>query len=75
SMVIADLNENMGDNFLWDQERIKKISSVMSNSFKAIRSRHRGGLYSDLIERLKKKEERYFPYFENPNYFKYPFIL
>ncbi len=75
SMVIADLKKNLEEGFLWKDERINKISSIVSHSFKAIRSRHRGSLYSDLIDKMKNGDEYFSQNFKKQKVFKYPFIL
>ena len=54
NLYLIDLDgKNLG-NFLWDRERLERISRVESNTYQAVGSRHRGALYSDLIESLKR---------------------
>ncbi len=75
--VIADLGGEWSDDFLWQSPRIEKIRSVSSLSYKALRSRHRGVLYNDLIERIRgdelSAEER--GMLEGPMRFRFPHIL
>jgi hypothetical protein len=51
--VVADLNLDLEDNFLWHPRRLANIASIRSNKYRAIQSRHRGALYSALIQKLK----------------------
>ncbi len=73
--VIADLNEDLSDNFLWNKERLNLIHSVKSLTFKAIGSRHRGSLYSSLIEKMKEDGSGVNEKSGNNCSFKYPYIL
>ncbi|MBU1565592.1 MAG: hypothetical protein KJ630_08180 [Proteobacteria bacterium] len=52
SHVLSDLNGTMDKGFLWHQDRLKRITSVKSLTYQAIRSRHRGTLYSHTMENL-----------------------
>ena len=53
--VIADLANNWRDDFLWNAERLNKIKSVDSRTYPAIASRHRGIMYSQIIQNLMEK--------------------
>jgi organic radical activating enzyme len=55
--IIADLTGKWRDDFLWQRKRLGRIQSVNSRKYPAINSRHRGMLFSHLIERFKKGEE------------------
>jgi MoaA/NifB/PqqE/SkfB family radical SAM enzyme len=55
--VLANLSEKWHRDFLWHPDRQKRIESVNSSTYSALNSRHRGALYSDLIERLKQNED------------------
>jgi len=50
--VIADVAAHWKDDFLWQPGRLERIRSVSSRTYPALGSRHRGMLYSDLIERM-----------------------
>jgi cyclic pyranopterin phosphate synthase len=50
--VLADLRTNLAEDFLWHQSRHERIMKVSSSSYPALRSRHRGVLYNDLIQTL-----------------------
>jgi MoaA/NifB/PqqE/SkfB family radical SAM enzyme len=52
--VIGDLSGGPRDGFLWERERMKRIADVRSQTYPAIRSRHRGVLYSGFLEGLKR---------------------
>ncbi len=54
SHVIAELGNSWRDDFLWDQARLDRIASISSRTYAAIRSRHRGELYSHFLEALKR---------------------
>ncbi|MCJ7580948.1 MAG: hypothetical protein MUP98_10495, partial [Candidatus Aminicenantes bacterium] len=55
--VLSNLSEKWHRDFLWHPDRQNRIESVSSNTYSALNSRHRGALYSDLIERLKQSED------------------
>ncbi len=52
--VIADLGAGIEPGFLWAPERVANITAQDSGTYSAQRSRHRGVLYNDFIERLKQ---------------------
>jgi len=69
--ALADVAGGWREDFLHQPERLHRIRSINSRTYTALRSRHRGVLYNDLIERLSrsggfKKEE---------SNFSFPFIL
>ncbi len=51
--ALADVAGDWRTDFLHRPERLEKIRSIDSRSYTALSSRHRGVLYSDLIERMK----------------------
>ena len=55
--VISEVAGHCLPGFLWTEERLAHIRSVESRSYPPLDSRHRGVLYSDLIERLLKREK------------------
>jgi len=55
--VVADLN-NWDDDFLWRQERLRRIHSVSSRTYSGMGSRHRGVMYSHIIQNLIDQNER-----------------
>lgn len=56
--VVADVAARGASGFLFDPDRAKRIAAATSANYGAIGSRHRGVLYSDYIERLKRRPER-----------------
>ena len=52
NFVIADLGGFNNGNLLWKKERFEKINSFRSQTYSAVKSRHRGVLYNHLIESL-----------------------
>ena len=54
---IWDLNKDWRDDFLWDNKRLELIKSINSQNYLPIKSRHRGVLYNDFINRLKKDSQ------------------
>jgi MoaA/NifB/PqqE/SkfB family radical SAM enzyme len=52
--IIADLSGKWHDDFLWQKDRRRRIKAVSSNTYPAIGSRHRGMLFSHLIEEFKQ---------------------
>jgi hypothetical protein len=52
--IIADVAGDWRDDFLWQSERLRRIRAVNSQTFPAIGSRHRGILYNNLIEQLRR---------------------
>ncbi len=55
--AIANVARDWRNDFLWQRERLERIKSVSSQTYTALASRHRGVLYNDLIERLKREEK------------------
>lgn len=53
--IVADFKKDMKDGFLWRRERFEGINEISSKTYSAIGSRHRGVLYSDLIEKILNK--------------------
>ncbi len=53
NFVVCDINETGVSSFLRDPKRLQTISSISSDTYSALRSRHRGVLYNHLIERMK----------------------
>jgi sulfatase maturation enzyme AslB (radical SAM superfamily) len=56
--VIADLNDNWCDDFLWQSERLKRIESINSRTYPAVGSRHRGVLYNQVLQDLINSGKR-----------------
>ena len=73
--VIADLNNGFGDGFLWDPDRLQRIAFHSSGNYEALRSRHRGVLYNDFIERLKRGDPAAEQILNEPPLFSFPHIL
>ncbi len=55
--AIADVAGDWAADFLWRRERLERISSINSRNYSAIGSRHRGVLYNDFIERIRRGEK------------------
>jgi len=55
--IIADLSGKWQDAFLWQKERLNRIKAVSSKTYPAIGSRHRGMLFSHLIEEFKQNRK------------------
>jgi len=55
--IIADLT-SWHDDFLSRRERLKRIESVSSRTYAALASRHRGIMYSQIIQNLMEQETR-----------------
>ncbi len=53
--VLADVANDWGDDFLWRKSRMENIQTVKSGTYPALRSRHRGVLYNDFIERIRSR--------------------
>jgi MoaA/NifB/PqqE/SkfB family radical SAM enzyme len=73
--VTADLNNGWGEDFLWRPERLERIASHTSGNYPALGSRHRGVLYNDYIERLKRLDPAAEAVLCDPPLFRYPHIL
>ncbi|MEW6366320.1 MAG: radical SAM protein [Acidobacteriota bacterium] len=75
--VIADLGNEPSENFLWESPRLEKIRPVSSMNYRALRSRHRGVLYNDLIERIRCDElsAEETGILEGPRKYRFPHIL
>ena len=54
--VLADLGKSMEEDFLWQEERLKRMR-YSSRNYACIGSRHRTVLYNDLIEGLRTGRE------------------
>lgn len=55
--VIADLSQDWDDKFLWRQSRLARIRKADSRTYPSVGGRHRGILYSDLLQKLKTGQE------------------
>ena len=55
--VIADFHEDDRPDILWDAGRLDLISSIHSQSYSALQSRHRSILYNHFLERLLRQEK------------------
>lgn len=73
--VMADMNNGWREDFLWQPERIKRVAYHNSGNYQAMGSRHRGVLYNDYIERLKRREPAAEKILSEPPLFRYPHIL
>ena len=75
--VLSDVASSWDSDFLWKRVRLERINSIKSNLYPALKSRHRGVLYNDLIERMLRirspLEERFL--LQKPEDFKFPHIL
>ena len=73
--IIADLSKELKEDFLWKEDRLNNILSVKSDTYPAIGSRHRGALYSDLIEKIKINEPKAISIINREIDFRFPRIL
>lgn len=73
--VMADLSNGFHADFLRDSARLQRISSHTSANYQALGSRHRGVLYNDFIERLKKGDPDSERILSRPPHFRFPHIL
>lgn len=69
-----DLQKNWNEVFFWHPERLNQIENINSHNYTAIRSRHRGVLYSQYIESLMTNEQHTFELSQNSD-FLFPHIL
>ncbi len=73
--VTADLGDIPADGFLWEAARLGRIAGQDSHSYRALGSRHRGVLYNDFIERLKRHDPAAERVLAAPPSFRFPHIL
>jgi len=73
--IIADLSKELKEDFLWKEDRLNNVLSVKSDTYPAIGSRHRGALYSDLIEKIKINEPKAISIINREIDFRFPRIL
>jgi len=73
--VIADLGDGGGVGFLQDPARLERIAACDQDNYRAMGSRHRGVLYNDFIERLKRRDPGAERILAAPPMFRYPHIL
>lgn len=75
--VLADATEGRCPDFLWRAERLGKIAAIKGDRYSAVKSRHRGVLYNDFVERIidtrLTQEER--SILRAPDSFLFPHIL
>ena len=50
--ILANPGQRWDANFLWHKERLARIAAVRSGTYPALGSRHRGVLYSHVIQKL-----------------------
>jgi hypothetical protein len=75
SFEVADFNSGMAENFLWHPSRLEKIAGIESETYCAIQSRHRGALYSDLVEQMKQRNNSWEQIIPGQMEFHFPAIL
>jgi hypothetical protein len=73
--AIADLGLDLGEGFLGEPARLQRIAAQNSANYRALGSRHRGVLYNDFIERLKRHDPEAERILAAPPAFRYPHIL
>lgn len=73
--VVADLNRGLEENFLWHPRRLASIAGIQSRSYSAIQSRHRGALYSSLLQRIKDGDINATDILQNSHRFRFPALL
>jgi organic radical activating enzyme len=73
--IIADLGNGIRDGFLWDAARLERIAAFSHGNYQALGSRHRGVLYNDFLERLKRNDPKAERILDAPPGFQYPHIL
>jgi diphthamide synthase subunit DPH2 len=56
--AIIDLSSQWTDDFLGQEERLKRIKTITSQTYPAVASRHRGVLYNHLIQDLINRGQR-----------------
>ena len=75
--VLADATGGRTPDFLWRPKRLRKIRAITSDRYPAAKSRHRGVLYNDFIERIidtrQTREEK--AILRAPDGFLFPHIL
>ena len=55
--AIADLNEYLGDDFLWRPSRLAAIAALDSEAYTFAGTRHRGAMFSDFLERCLRGDD------------------
>ena len=73
--AIADLGNGWRPDFLRDPNRLERIRAVTDGNYPALASRHRGVLYNDFVERLKRCEDRAWEILNASPQFRFPHIL
>ncbi len=75
--ALSDLTASWRPGFLWDEKRLAGIREIESSSYPPLGSRHRGVLYSDLLEDLiaGRRSSDQFAWAAEEDAFLYPHIL
>ena len=74
--TLLDLNEYMGDDFLWHPERIEKINNLNSDNYTFIGTKHRPPMFSDYIQKLVDRSANQENDIQShPDEFFYPYIV
>jgi len=73
--VTSDLGNGFHSGFLWEASRLERIAAHDSGNYRALGSRHRGVLYNDFIERLKREDPAARSILDAPPAFNYSHIL
>ena len=73
--IIADMNGDLKEGFLWKEERVNNILSVKSEKYSAIGSRHRGALYSSFLQKVKSNEQKAISIIDNDMAYRFPGVL
>ncbi|OVE80511.1 hypothetical protein BVY01_00085 [bacterium I07] len=73
--VLWDLKNNWKEEFLWDTERLKIVSSFSNENFSPKESKNRGVLYNSLLERMISKQKSKSEYLPEWDSFYLPHII
>jgi pyruvate-formate lyase-activating enzyme len=75
--AVSDLTGAWDSRFLWDKKRLAQIRGVESAAYAPLGSRHRGALYSNVLEELiaGRQSSNHLAWAKEENAFFYPHIL
>ncbi len=75
---LLNLNDYLEDDFLWQPQRVKRLSEINSDNYRFIGTRHRPPMFSDFIEKLSQlwnSNPNVVGRQEYPDRFAYPSII
>lgn len=75
--ALLDLNKHLDEDFLWKEQRLKRLKEINSDNFKVIKTKHRPVMFSAYLEKIIQahKSGNLIKVHKNEESFLYPGII